>query len=235
MRKGDQDAPALLIEAGEKAFATMELQYIIPALIALLQCEWLTGKSLISQEDIDHTIEMIPRSINKIDNNELAFWLWKVRNQLLPLEQVYEGYDAVTVPKAQNAAALWEKLGCPYVHAILLFEGTDDDKRKAITIMQELGASASYEKMKLEMRGSGIKKIPRGIRKATQSNPALLTDRELDVLQLLPEGLQNKEIAARLFISVKTVDHHISAILYKLEVNSRVKAVQEATKLGIIK
>ncbi len=82
------------------------------------------------------------------------------------------------------------------------------------------------------MRVSGIKSIPRGIRKTTQSNPALLTRRELDVLQLLHEGLQNKEIAARLFISAKTVDHHISAILYKLEAKSRIKAVQEAKKIG---
>ena len=85
---------------------------------------------------------------------------------------------------------------------------------------------AVYEKMKLEMRTSGIKSIPRGIRKTTQSNPAHLTGRELDVLQLLKEGLQNKEIAARLFISAKTVDHHISSIFFKLDVNSRAKAVQ---------
>src|SRR5438128_223915 len=85
-----------------------------------------------------------------------------------------------------------------------------------------------YWNMKGEMRGSGIKSIPRGIRKTTQSNPALLTDRELDVLRLLHEGMQNKEIAGRLFISAKTVDHHISSILFKLEAKSRVKAVQEA-------
>ncbi|HEY7160144.1 MAG TPA: LuxR C-terminal-related transcriptional regulator, partial [Acidobacteriota bacterium] len=81
----------------------------------------------------------------------------------------------------------------------------------------------------------GIKNIPRGARKTTQSNPEFLTDRELDVLKLLREGLHNKEIAARLYISAKTVDHHMSAILYKLEVSSRTKAVHEAEKLGIIK
>ncbi len=85
------------------------------------------------------------------------------------------------------------------------------------------------------MRASGIKSIPRGIRKTTQSNPALLTEREMDVLLLLKEGMQNKEIAARLFISVKTVDHHISAIMFKLDSNSRMKAVHEAIHLEILK
>ena len=85
------------------------------------------------------------------------------------------------------------------------------------------------------MRAGGIKNIPRGIRESTRSNPAQLTNRELDVLQLLQKGNQNKEIAAMLFISPKTADHHISSILYKLEVNTRVKAIAEAVRLGILK
>ena len=85
------------------------------------------------------------------------------------------------------------------------------------------------------MRSSGIKNIPRGIRKTTRLNPAHLTLRELDVLQLLKDGLQNKEIAEKLFISPKTVDHHISSIFFKFDVNSRAKAVQEAINLEIIK
>ena len=85
------------------------------------------------------------------------------------------------------------------------------------------------------MRASGIKSIPRGIRKTTRTNPAHLTERELEVLQLLKESLQNKEIANKLFISPKTVDHHISSILFKLDVNSRTKAVKEAILLEIIK
>ena len=85
------------------------------------------------------------------------------------------------------------------------------------------------------MRSGGIKKIPRGIRESTKANPAQLTNRELDILQLLQHAVQNKEIAGTLFISPKTADHHISNILFKLDVNSRVKAVAEAIRLGILK
>ena len=81
----------------------------------------------------------------------------------------------------------------------------------------------------------GVKHVSRGPRESTLNNPGQLTGRQIDILNLLRDGLQNKEIADKLFISPKTVDHHISAILSKLEVNSRAKAVLEAQKLGVLK
>ncbi|HET9277059.1 MAG TPA: LuxR C-terminal-related transcriptional regulator, partial [Flavitalea sp.] len=235
MRRGDADALPLMLQAAKKAFDTTELQRIVPSLIALLEYEWLTGKIVIRDEDL-HTIKgVIGQSIYNIDKNEFAFWLQKARKQHLPISTVCDEYDVSTVKKAQGAAVLWEKAGCPYRQALALFEGTDDDKRKAISIVHGLGADAVYEKMKMQMRNSGIRNIPRGMRKSTLSNPAQLTSRELDVLHLLKEGMQNKEIAGKLFISGKTVDHHISSILFKLDVNSRAKAVTEAVRMEIIK
>ncbi len=234
MRRGDPDAYSFLLEAATKAFESTELQRIVPILVALLEYEWLTGKPVIKTTDLDRCKAKIDQSMYTIEKNEFVFWLQKTRNQGLVLADVYEGYDVSSEQKAQHASALWKKAGCPYTQALTLFEGNEDDKRNAIKIVHELGADAVYEKMKLEMRNSGIKSIPRGIRKSTQSNPAFLTGRELDVLQLLKEGMQNKEIAAGLFISAKTVDNHISSILYKREVNSRTKAVNEALRQEII-
>jgi DNA-binding CsgD family transcriptional regulator len=236
MRTNDiEDALPLLLKAKTKAFETRELQRIIPSLIALLEYEWLTGKVVIDQSELDYTTSIIEKCIYKNENSRLAFWLLKVRKQHLRLDKIYEAYDVSTLAKALKAAAFWEKSGCPYAQALALFAGGEDDKRKAITIVHELGADVVYERMKAEMRISGIKSIPRGIRKTTQSNPAFLTGRELDVLHLLKGGLQNKEIASQLFISAKTVDHHISSILFKLDVNSRTKAVTEAVRKEIIK
>jgi DNA-binding NarL/FixJ family response regulator len=153
----------------------------------------------------------------------------------IELGDFFEGYEVNTGATVLRAAQLWKHLGCPYERALALFEGTEGDKKVAIEIVHTLGADAVYEKMKFEMRSFGIKNIPLGLRKSTLSNPANLTSRELEVLQLLKEGLQNREIGSRLFISVKTVSHHIASIFFKLDVNSRGKAVQQAIHLNIIK
>jgi DNA-binding CsgD family transcriptional regulator len=235
MRRGDDDALPILLQAKTRAFETKELQRIIPSLIALLEYEWLTGSMIIEREKLDQITGTIEQSIDAVIKSEFAFWLWKARKEYLDLKELFEGYELYSVTKAQNAVALWERSGNPYAQAIALFEGNETDKRKAVAIAQKLGATAINERFKLEMRTSGIKSIPRGIRKTTQSNPAFLTNREMDTLQLLKQGLQNKEIASRLFISAKTVDHHISSILFKLDVNSRVKAVNEAVRQKILK
>jgi DNA-binding NarL/FixJ family response regulator len=75
--------------------------------------------------------------------------------------------------------------------------------------------------------------LPRGLRPSTQTNPHQLTAREVEVLQLLCEGLKNSEIAERLFRSVRTIDHHLAAIFAKLEVTSRLEAVTAAMRAGI--
>ncbi|MFD1731108.1 response regulator transcription factor [Deinococcus malanensis] len=73
-----------------------------------------------------------------------------------------------------------------------------------------------------------------GPRAATRANPAHLTTRELEVLHLLQQGLQNAEIARKLHLSTKTAGHHVSSILSKLGVRSRTEAVREATRLALL-
>ena len=78
------------------------------------------------------------------------------------------------------------------------------------------------------MRTGGAPSVPRGPRATTREHPFGLTARQVDILDLLAQGLSNAQIAARLSISAKTVDHHVSAVLAKLDVHSR----EEATTLA---
>ncbi len=235
MRCGANDVLPILTEAKEKAFKNREPQRILPVMSAMLEYEWITGKEIIKESDLDLVVELVKQRGNIYDNSAFAYWLVKARNQKVALPEHYEAYLLNNHMQVHKAAELWKTLGCPYEQALALFEGTDDDKRVALSIFQQLGADAVYEKTKMNMRAAGIKKIPRGLRESTKTNPAQLTNRELDILQLLQHAVQNKEIASTLYISPKTVDHHISNILFKLDVHSRSKAVTEAVRLGILK
>ncbi|WP_171037813.1 helix-turn-helix transcriptional regulator [Dyadobacter luticola] len=230
LRRGEDGALDLLSEAKTIAFDTMELHRIVPALSALLEYEWLLGTSLIETAVLDQAVDMI-RQVKKItDDNKLYFWLKRARRDYVLTKEIDGQYT-----NEKGAAAYWERTGCPYEYALTLFEGDEEDMRKGLKMVEELGAERVYQKLRQSMRSEGVKKIPRGKRLSTRSNAAQLTSRELDVLQLLQTGMQNKEIAEKLFISAKTVDHHISAILLKLNVGTRSKAVNEALSMGILK
>ena len=62
-----------------------------------------------------------------------------------------------------------------------------------------------------------------------------LSDRELEVLELVATGLSNKEIAEKLFVSVNTVKTHLKKVYEKLEVNRRTQAVEKAKSLNLIR
>jgi len=233
MRRGDGDVLPQLLEAKKKAFETGQLNRILPAITALLEYEWISDRRFADQADIDYVINAMELRGNIYENSAFAYWLLKARKQRLDPGDLYEGFAINDKTTATKAASLWKQLGCPYEQALALFQGDNNDKREAISIIRKLGADAVYNKLKFEMRTSGIKSIPRGIRKNTRSNPAHLTERELDVLQLLKDGMHNKEIGRKLFISAKTVDNHISSIFFKLSVHSRAKAIEQANQLSI--
>ena len=83
------------------------------------------------------------------------------------------------------------------------------------------------------MRAAGISRIPRGPSDTARANPYGLTGRQLEILALLPGGMTNAEIAAHLVLSVRTVDHHVAAVLDKLQVRTRREAAVRAVELGL--
>ena len=99
----------------------------------------------------------------------------------------------------------------------------------ALHTLERLGAAPAAAIVRERLRELGAS-VPRGPRAATRANPAGLTARQLAVLELLREGLTNAEIAERLVLSVRTVDHHVAAILSKLGVSSRREAASSNSK-----
>jgi DNA-binding NarL/FixJ family response regulator len=128
----------------------------------------------------------------------------------------------------------WPRLGRPY-DAALAWLGSSDEAglKQALRTFDSLGACAAAAVAKRRMRELGVRAIPRGPRPATRAAPGGLTAREQEVLALLADGLPNREISRRLFISERTVHHHVSAVLAKVGVSSRTAAAREAARMGI--
>jgi DNA-binding CsgD family transcriptional regulator len=238
MRRGKfKEAEELVQEGKALAMQTHEAQRIIPVLTAALELSWIT-ESVPPLNDVrDAEKTLFPDKSNSWFYTSLAYWMHKCgieESSPDPIE--YTGpFKLECSGHWKEAAEEWKKIGCPYEQALALFEGGEAHQKECLTILDSLGATATRDMLKSRLKLKGVKNIPRGLRESTRKNPAQLTDRQIEILLLLNEGATYKEIAEKLFISPKTVDHHISAILSKLEVNSRAKAVSEAQKLGIIK
>ena len=166
---------------------------------------------------------------------ELAYWRWAagVRDGFAP-ELAAEPYRLSIAGDWAGAAERWREIGCPYESGLALAESDDGIAlRQALERLQALGAQPAAAIVARRLRERGVRGVPRGPRPSTRENPAGLTARELEVLALLADGLPNAQIAARLIVSEKTVDHHVSAILRKLGVHTRAQAAAEAARLSL--
>jgi DNA-binding CsgD family transcriptional regulator len=134
----------------------------------------------------------------------------------------------------REAARSWNVLGCPLWEAIALGSSPDlGDGRRAAEMADRMGAPAVRDALLRSRQAQGIP-VPRGPRGSAASHPARLTDRELEVLEQLARGSTNAQIAQQLFLAEKTVGHHVSAILRKLEEPTRAGAVAAALRRQII-
>jgi DNA-binding CsgD family transcriptional regulator len=179
--------------------------------------------------------ELAQRRRNHGRVGELACWRWRAGIEEEVPPGAAEPYAVEIAGDWRRAADLWAKLGCPYEAALALAGGDDDDcLRRALQELQRLGARPAAAIVARRLRERGARGLPRGPRPGTRQNPANLTPRELEILALVAQGMRNAEIAERLFLSPRTVDHHVSAILRKLDVDSRGQASTEAVRLGLV-
>jgi DNA-binding CsgD family transcriptional regulator len=231
-RRGDPGVFEALDEALEIAESTGELQHLSRVRAARAEAAWLAG-------DLDRTAAEAEAAINLAAERkglgfwgELAYWRWRAGRDQLPPAGGPEAFRLEMLGRWAEAAQLWRQLGCPYEAAYALTEGDDPDALlRALLEFDRLGARPAAAATAGRLRALGVKGVPRGPRASTRAHPASLTEREAEVLRLLTDGLRNAEIASRLYLSPKTVSHHVSAILAKLGVRSRTEAARAAVGL----
>jgi DNA-binding CsgD family transcriptional regulator/tetratricopeptide (TPR) repeat protein len=234
-RRGDPHARTLLDEALTLALPSGELQRVAPAAAAVAEATWLAGDPGAVAEATAPVLALARARQSWWLVGQLACWRRRAGIEDDALPAVPEPWALELAGRPADAAAAWSELGCDYEAALALAQSDDEPSlRRAHDALRALGAPAAAAIVARRLRERGVRGLPRGPRPSTRRNGALLTARELDVLRLLAEGLRNAAIAERLFLSPRTVDYHVSAILRKLDARSRGEAVAAARRLGLL-
>jgi DNA-binding CsgD family transcriptional regulator/tetratricopeptide (TPR) repeat protein len=233
-RRGDPEVAVVLDEALETARRTGEMQRLAPVAIARAEAAWLGGSA--APAELAEVLAMLPGTGDPWTAGELAVWARRL-GVAAPAIVAATGLDVPYLSSlagaAPDAAASWLARGCRYEVALAAIDGDDPELlRSATEWLRTQGAAAVIPHAAARLKELGFAAV-RGPRAATSANPAGLTARELQVLTLLTDGLSNAQIAERLVVSARTVDHHVSAVLRKLAVGSRLEAARTATHLGI--
>jgi DNA-binding CsgD family transcriptional regulator/tetratricopeptide (TPR) repeat protein len=234
-RRGDPHARALLDEARELAASSRELQRIAPAAAAGAEAAWLAGDAAAVDEATAAPLALALECEASWLVGQLACWRRRAGLEPGPLPPVPEPWSLELSGRPLDAAECWSSLGCAHEAALVLAQADDEESlRRAHDTLRELEAPTAAAIVARRLRERGVRGLPAGPRSRTRDNRARLTSRELDVLRLLAEGLRNAEIAERLFLSRRTVDYHVSALLRKLEARTRGEAVAAARRLELL-
>jgi DNA-binding CsgD family transcriptional regulator/tetratricopeptide (TPR) repeat protein len=222
LRRGQQGARRRLATAVDQMRRHHVELWFTHTAAALAEAAWLDA-------DPGATLAVLaeaPRLPDPWRAGELALWRYRCGGDAPDVEHLPLPLAHEAAGRVRDAAAGWQQLGSPYDQALALLSGDRDDLRKALTLLDGLGAEAAARLARRRLRAMGERAVARGRYGHARHDVLGLTARERQVLELIGQGLINREIAATLHRSERTVENHVAALLGKLGVNDRHEAVQ---------
>ena len=193
---------------------------------ACAESAWLAGDQIALREAIEPALAQALAIHDAWRAGELAAWLVRGGNTPdVSMEALAGPYTLEVAGRVRDAADAWEQLACPYEQAVALSCGDEAAQREALQRFEQLGAGPAAEVARRGLRAAGARGVQRGPQPRTRVDPLGLTAHERGVFDLLREGLTNSVIAERLHRSVRTVEHHVAAILAKLDAHTRAELI----------
>jgi DNA-binding CsgD family transcriptional regulator/tetratricopeptide (TPR) repeat protein len=232
-RRGRNTAQAAVMRAWEMAVAMDEYQRLAPAASVFAEYSWISGSTDFPVHDIRKVMETGLELDSEWTAGSIALWLWKLGELDEAPEGIAEPYRLTIGGEPMAAAEQWAEVGCPYERAIALSHGDQSAQLEALEELDQLGADAVAAKLRQELRGRGVS-VPRRKSRKPGDDSSELTPRQAEVLSLLAEHRSNADIANQLFLSSRTVEHHVAAVMSKFDASSRNEAVEKAVEQGLL-
>ena len=236
IRLGEVGGLQVMEKTLQDALATGEQQYIAPAHFAMVEAAWLDGKLDANNSSLIELLRVDTKIFDPWDRGELAVWLHRCKLEIpfaVSSELIAAPRWAELQGELSKSSALWTELGLPYEAALVLLQSSGetaaDDIQKAITILEGIEARPAVKLARqIAMRlgvADRLSKPRRGPYAAARKHSLGLTKRELQILGFIVQGFGNLEIAQRVVRSQRTVEHHVSSILAKMNATNRIEVL----------